>query len=298
MHRDTAAFRRLITLSSALLMCAAPLVSSSCFAQETFLPQQIIFPPLPLDPLDFEQPKPIEIGLRVYHLPDSRRGENYTVGGWVGVGSRHAFAWEFAYAGIEDAQDLRYGGGAPRWQWTTHLARPGTRGFAIDVAAGPPVGDETLHPLTGRAFSFHGRLRYSPLGGAGWRLWLGYWGQGVSIPESSALPSSVFPSGHGFDVACHGATRRLAWEVWAHGLRGNLPENFWLETSVAVYPVADLGLRLGATVTPGPKERRLMDLGWRVAVSWRPSPLEEEEGDGGSSPAGGTLSGYSGLRYP
>jgi hypothetical protein len=280
--------RSLVWAALAMLLSGVP--TEPCSGQETLLPQQLIFPPLPLDPLDFEQSKPIDVGVRVYHLPDSRRGENYTVRGWVGIGKSHAFSWEFAYAGVEDGENIRYGGGAPRWQWTTHLGRPGTRGFAFDVAVVPPVGDETLHPVCGRASSLHARLRYSPLGGKTWRFWLGYWSQSVSAPDKEDPPSAYYPSGHGFDVACHGATARWAWELWVHGLRGNLPENTWLEANATVFPVADLGLKLGATVTPGPVDLRLMDVGWQVAIVWRPAPLEEDDAAPGRAPAGESLS--------
>lgn len=238
-------------------------------------PAQLLFAPLLLDPADSHAVRSVGVQLRVYHLPDGRRAERYSLGGWVPVGGSHAFAWELAYAGVEADDRLRYGGGAPRWQWTTRLRNADPVRIAVDVAGVLPLGDASLHPVAAKAPSVHARLRLSPVGGARWRVWVGYWGQRIAPPDERDRPLSYFPSGSGTDVAFVGSLARIRWEVWWHQQLGGLLDTTWTEANIDFFAAEDLAVRLGVAANPGPDDRRQFDLGWTLGLIWHPRPLPE-----------------------
>ncbi len=271
----------------AIALVAAPGPVDEVWAQSPPRPRQLIQPPLLLDPYDLDPSNPVDLRLRVYHLVDTRRVENYTLTGWRRIGNRHAFAWQLAYAGVEEQDFIRYGGGAPRVQWTTHLAPAESGGLAIDLGVVPPVGDKTLYPVSAQAPSVEGRLRWSPIGRGGWRLWLGYWGRRVSPPDERTVPLEYFPSGSGLDLSLRGHLGPHGFSVFLQRALGGLSRAVWLDGEVQLALGGSLALVTGVSGSLGDDEERLFDVGWTVGLSWRAKVNE-----------GGRLVGAASTRLP
>ncbi len=266
--------RHIIGVAVAVLLLAAAAERSGAVVDV----HQPLFPPVPLDPLDFPRhPSPIDLELRTYCLPDDVRVEWYHLNGWTRLTSRVALGGGLSYAVVESEDEVR-NGGAPAWvDLSTHLGGPGALGFAFDIDGTIPFGDEGLYPAGSDAASVGLRLRLSLGHLLTGRTWLGWFARRVSPPPSGqrpdGRPGEDWPSGSGLMAAWHAAGRRWDGALQLRYDMAGLPETFWGEMEWTWYPVEDLGLRLGAAATTGPSEHRPVDWSWLVGIRWRPGPV-------------------------
>ena len=246
-------------------------------------PRQQLLPPVPLDNLDFpQQSTPMDLQLQVYTLVDRSRVEWYRLQGWRKLAGRVAVGGGVSYAGVARQQRAEYGGG-PAWvALSTHLGGEGALGFSIDVDGTLPLGDENLFPVASDASSIGLRLRGSAGRFAGGRAWLGWTARRVSPPPQNepALdrPDSSWPSASSLMAAWHALGPRLGGAVSVRYDLAGAPESFWFEGELSWFPVADLGLKVGASASTGPAENRPMDWAWLFGVRWRPRPAAATTG--------------------
>lgn len=268
---------RLWTIFALALLLGAP---ESAHAQVEV--HQPLILPVPLDPLD--QPElgsPVDLEGRFYSMPDGSRVEWYRLQGWVRLASRVVLGGGVSYAGVEQSQEMEFGGG-PAWVvLTTKLGPDGALGLAFDLDATLPIGDENLYPVSSDAASAGLRVRLSVGRFFGGRGWLGWYTRRVSPPSQddveSPRPDSDWPSGSGLIAAWQARQRGWAAQLMARYDYAGLPESLWCEADVTWYLSGDFGLRGGASVSIGPRENVPMDWGWLVGVRWRP----DGDGDGG-----------------
>jgi len=246
-------------------------------------PRQQLLPPLALDSLDFpDQTPPVDLQLRVFTLPDDSRVEWYRLESWKNLATRVAVGGGVSYAGVSRPQATEYGGG-PAWvALCTHLGPSGAWGVAFDVDGTLPLGDENLFPVASDASSIGLRLRLSTGRWASGRAWVGWYARRVSSPPQNepALdrPDSSWPSPSGLMAAWHAMGSCADGALQARYDMAGAPKSVWIEGAVSWFPVADLGLNLGASVSTGPQESRAMDWGWLLGVRWRPQPKTPHTG--------------------
>jgi hypothetical protein len=253
-------------------------------ALDAWAADQLIFPPLPADPLDLPSRQRASLGLTSLRLPSGQHAEVYDLKGWLTLGSRHALAMGMSYVGVEDPERFQWGGGAPWLRWSSHSAPAGEGGLAIDALVVAPLGDGDLYPVAVRAPSLFVRGRAAVRLGSRWHLWVGVWGRGVSPPDGHDRPRDDYPSGAGVDAFAVGTLRGVELELVARVDRGGLPESSWVQATAAVPIGEDLALSVGGAAGVGPSSERAIDSAWTLGLQWRPRAAPKPGSEGPADP--------------
>ena len=219
-------------------------------------------------------PGGVEVGLalRSFQFPDDRSGQLWRLGAWIPAGARHEFLLSVDYALIESNSDLRSGGGPLGLQWTGRWWQRGWARIESDCAFRAPNGDGALHPLSAKAPSLQARLRLGAVRGDAFSFWVAYFGQRVSPPADSQFADELFPSGSGLDLVAQADRGAFGAVAEARRAQAGLASATWLSLSLSLALSDELSLRVGGMASPGPRDERLMESGWRLELRWHPAP--------------------------
>jgi len=243
------------------------------------LPDQMVYFGLEGDPISDSRPAPVRFVANWMELPDQRKAQIYRLSWWTKIGNAHAAQFSMDYVGIESAEVFRYGGGRSKVRWTSRIGNREGFGFALDLAAHLPLGDETLFPLAARAPMGIVRTRVSVLHRGAVRFWVGWWARRVSPPsdENREDPLSGFASGTGLDALMEWRLGRVDVDWLLHTATGG-PMDRALHWSVIAdwWFAADVALRVGAGLDTGALPDRSLDYMISLGATWRPGAGESD----------------------
>ena len=259
------------------LGCAAVLLGIAALptaaSAQGALPDQMIYGALEGDPISDPRPAPVRFVATWMELPDFRNAQQYRLSWWMKVGSSHAAQISLDYVGLQSQETFRFGGGRSLIRWTTRIGSKEGFGFALDLGANLPLGDETLFPLSARAPMGTVRVRASVLRVGFARLWAGWWARRVSPPSDANRedPLTGFASGTGFDGLMEWRMGRLDLDWTLHlPTGGTINRVFHWTVTADCWLSSDVARRMGFGLDTGPQSDRSYDYAFQVGATWRP----------------------------